>query len=153
MTITREQAADLRPGDVVEYRRADWPVGTYLRGPLYDAAPWGLAVGGEPIRYDSGGVSGYGEKVGTTLTVISRAPRPLYVNHDRTEPVPGDVARNPEGHVRVCQPVVSLGGQLRWWGFNLGEWGDPDKWTYCTRSIFSGDLTLLVDGETGQVVR
>jgi hypothetical protein len=29
------------------------------------------------------------EAVRREVTVISRAPRPLYVNHDRTEPVPG----------------------------------------------------------------
>ena len=77
-----------------------------------------------------------------TLTVVSRAPR-LYVNHERTEPVPGDVAR-----------VADDDGSESTWHFLDGvgkEWFDKRGYSYGLGEL-PDNLRLLVDGETGQVV-
>ena len=66
----------------------------------------------------------------------------LYVNHDRTEPVPGDVVRdadNPEWNGWLY--LRSDNG--RWLDSSRGEWFEKAMPTR---------LRLLVDGETGQVV-
>ena len=141
MTITREQIADLRPGDVVEFTDGRWLPGTVLRGPLWAQSNGALLVGdllvrhvnGNPGRWDNG-----------TFTVISRAP--LYVNHPRTEPVPGDVARD-EGSNHALAVFIFVpeeDGGPRWLD-TAGDWFSPAE--MCEKR-----LRLLVDGETGQVV-
>jgi hypothetical protein len=142
MTITRADVADLQPGDVVEVVHEAWPTGTVIRGPLTEHPISGaLMVAGDIYvrRFDGSepAAGGY-----MHLTVISRAPRPLYVNHPRTEPVAGDVARQesgcPSGHT---------------WHY-LGD-DRPHWWRFDdTRIPFDENarLSLLVDGETGQVV-
>lgn len=141
MTITREQIADLRPGDVVEFADGRWLPGTVLRGPLWAQVSGALLVGdllvrhvdGHPGRWDNG-----------TFKVISRAP--LYVNHRRTEPVPGDVARDEEGDgIRLIfrMPSVRRG---------VDAWYDQDGTERAYELAPGRRLRLLVDGETGQVV-
>ena len=149
MTITREQVQDLRPGDVVEIRLDDWDSGQAIRGPLTpsdtfpgvlevripggDGRYWGRSDNGHPVDPDH-----------RTLTVVSRAPRPLYVNHDRPEPVPGDVVRDEDSD------------DPRTWtrnakGFSY-EWLNSVSHDYEPREKLPARLRLLVDGETGQVV-
>lgn len=134
MTITREQIADLRPGDVVELAAPLWPDGTVIRGGLHGSAPNDLFVG--PVRIQ--------DYVGIgilSLTVVSRAPRPLYVNHPRTEPVPGDVVRDADDPSET---------QAWWFTTNVAPWKTGGGWT--TREYLPDRLRLLVDGEVGQVV-
>lgn len=144
--ITREQVADLRPGDVVEVAADHWPSGSVWRGPVYEALG-DLRVAGGLVRYDDGEPLRGAE---WTLTVVSRAPRPLYVNHDRTEPVPGDVVRDADSDLDVDRRVWLCDPAGDWWtgaedtvrmaGSPTFEIGFPER------------LWLLVDGETGQVV-
>lgn len=139
--ITREQVADLRVGDVVEYSSSDWPHPTFIRGPVY-LADGCLHVGGRLIRFADGDVTA-GDFDNGRLTVVSRPPRPLYVNHDRTEPAEGDIVRDCDGDS---------------WRFERDEW-----WCASADACDDDDpdglplghyrpLTLLWDGETGQVV-
>lgn len=154
MTITREQVADLREGDVVELRRDDWP-DTITRGPLR-TSDGSLEIADMIVRWADGSLPTW---VGRGhLTVISRAPRPLYVNHPRTQPVPGDVVRDADSEARaqiwVCgeEPpgdrfeYPEARSWLRW---NAGN----GRWTYFPQSDLPASLRLLVNGETGQVVR
>lgn len=142
--MTPEQITDLRPGDVVEYRRNYWPEGAYVRGPVEQDAP-------DRPMYVLRGTFGIAEADGSpyskfegTLTVVSRAPRPMYVNHPRTEPVAGDVVRDCDGDA---------------WHFDVDEW-----WCASSEACDEDDplglpieayrpLRLLWDGETGQVVQ
>jgi len=140
MTITREQVADLQPGDVVEVVHEDWPTGTVVRGPLWLMDGETLQVARIVVRHWDGR---HPYDTALTLTVVSRAPRPLYVNHPRTEPVPGDVVRDADGDA---------------WQFYRDEWwcASPDA---CDEDDPTGypieyyrPLTLLWDGQTKQVV-
>lgn len=146
--ITREQVADLRPGDVVEIA---WPNGAILHGPLYEEDDH-LDLGPLILRYSTGGVGH--SMPSCDLTVVSRAPR-LYVNHDRAEPVQGDVVRfidtrrPDDAYTNVYD---NRGDRHRPWLQLSGE-----RWTHdqvmprdCLRRHYR--LELLVDGETGQVV-
>lgn len=69
--------------------------------------------------------------------------RTLYLNHDRTKPVAGDVARAMDG--------------LDAWTYGQFGWDTPRAWSN-PRTGWLGSqlpverLVLLVDGETGQVV-
>ena len=156
--ITKEQVADLREGDVVELTSETWGEGTVLRGPLVRTERGGLRVG------NIGVITGNGFKIVLgngdipyadvrNLRVISRAPRPLYLNSDRTEPVPGD--------------VVSFKGRVS--GTTYGPYlytykeqlvtGETSRWINARNLIpstaplrYAGELTLLVDGTTGKVV-
>jgi len=134
--ITREQVADLQPGDVIEFRDDDWP-GTVISGPLVSTAI-GLCLGNFTIvRWANGEPN---ERSRATLTVVSRAPRPLYANHDRTEAIPGDVIRDEDGVI--------------WLRDSHGKWQSADSvaddeslwWTTGPRP------SLVIDGVTGQVV-
>jgi hypothetical protein len=137
--ITREQAADLREGDVVEATHEDWPAGTIVRGPLY--------LDGETLQVGRIIVRHWDARppfdTGLTLTVISRAPRPLYVNHPRTEPVHGDIVRDCDGDAWCFQ-------RDEWWCASEDARGDdhPDALPITSYR----PLTLLWDGETGRVV-
>lgn len=144
MSITREQVADLREGDVVEYRRDEWPEGAVVRAPLergsYDDTLYVLGghfgvVGAKGAPYDRR----------ATLTVVSRAPRSLYVNHSRTSPVPGDVVRDADSDdpLRLWITTSNEDGDT-WWVNHDADWCDAESLP--TR------LRLLVDGETGEVV-
>jgi hypothetical protein len=142
--ITREQVADLQPGDVVGYHDYYWPEGHTVTGALYARDEF-LCLAGQVIRFPHGEVTAGGRQ-GGTLTVVSRAPRPLYVNSDRTEPVPGDVVRDADSDDAMV------------WMFDAAAtdkeapWCPPVGDDYHDRSQMPARLRLLVDGETGQVV-
>jgi hypothetical protein len=147
MTITREQVADLRPGDVVEMR---FPSGASLRGPLTEVdfgagAGLGIVDVGWQVRLSDGTPAWALTDLGANLTVVSRAPRRLYVNHPRTKPVPGDVARDAgsEDHGRVWVYGSDTRKQFWRWSEYPSENAGP---------LSTVRLRLLVDGETGQVV-
>jgi hypothetical protein len=126
--ITREQVADLQPGDVVEVLRRDRiTIAEVGNGRAY---PW-LADGSDPAW--------------ESLTVVSRAPR-LYVNHPRTEPVPGDVVRDADDENSKRTWRNDNDGRFCWWGMGGGEA------TFNSRAELPDHLRLLVDGQTGEVV-
>jgi hypothetical protein len=81
--------------------------------------------------------------LGWDLTVVSRAPRPLYVNHPRTEPVAGDVRAS---STLTASDSSSASGARD--TPTSGSVQDGLERTYSVRRR----LRLLVDGETGQVV-
>ena len=155
--ITREQVVDLQPGDVVEVRQSRYPE-VVTTGPVreIDGEPGALALGVSTLRYADGLPP---SNANLRLTVVSRAPRPLYVNHPRTEPVPGDVVR-----VEFCT------GYEDDWCMNAyapDADGDMPPWLsiareeagcrYTADMVIStpggnGVMRLLVDGETGQTV-
>jgi hypothetical protein len=140
MTITD----NLQPGDVVELR---FPSGTTIRGPLVEEVTNRLGIADAGWDITSRGLTGPQPYwVGRAdLLVVSRAPRALYVNHDRTKPVPGDVVRDadsdsdPRTWVRNAE------------GFS-NEWMTTRAHFYVPRENLPDRLRLLVDGETGQVV-
>jgi hypothetical protein len=142
VTITRAQVADLRPGDVVEMR---FPSGASLRGPLTEVnfgAGLGLGIVdvGWSVRLSDGTPAWALTDLGATLTVVSRAPRRLYVNHPRTKPVMGDIVRDREGDP--------------WLRFQEHWSVAADDRTYSTDELREyAPLSLLWDGETGQVVQ
>lgn len=143
--ISKEQVADLRVGDVVEMTSDDWPAGSVVRGPL-TASDWGdlglyLLDGEIGVRNWQGGPY---DPTGT-LTVVSRAPRPLYVNHDRTKPVPGDVVRDADDEQGTTTWVKNS------YGFSY-EWLNNSVHVYVSREELPDRLRLLVDGETGRCV-
>lgn len=144
--ITREQVADLRPGDVVEI---GFDSGSVIRGPLmedrHEAGVLRVANVDWVVR-DQGGLLGGGlQRADASLAVVSRAPEPLYVNHDRSEPVPGDVAKaadgsEPSGHTWHYLGNEEHGGN--WWRFDD-----------IIKNVQPRSLRLLVDGTTGEVVQ
>jgi hypothetical protein len=138
VTITREQVADLQPGDVVALSCTAWAPGTVIRGPV-----WIGSLSKTPHIGPIDLAMAWGEHA--ALTVVSRASRPLYVNHPRTEPVPGDVAAIPDA-VEIVK-----GWRATW------AWSRDGQWigTVTGRPIageMPTSLRLLVDGETGMTV-
>jgi len=144
--ITREQVADLREGDIVEMSWACEGGQITIRGPLWGGRGEQLSVAGYWVRESDGApVQALGPRGSRTLTVISRAPQPLYVNHDRSEPVPGDVVRDADSD------------DANTWvrnrkGFSY-EWLNNRTHDYVPREKLPDRLRLLVDGTTGEVVR
>lgn len=145
MTVTREQVADLQPGDVVEMSGGSLH-DAVVRGPVYQRNGWLLLGPDQVVRTPEGDPTG---DRGRTLAVISRAPRPLYVNHDRTEPVPGDVVRDadaPSSATTYDRCVDGVG--IHAWRTTGGvTWLVGDR-----LANLPARLRLLVDGATGQVV-
>lgn len=139
MTITRE---NVQPGDIVEAWRASWTVGQKVVGPVV-AQGNALVVG----DFIVGWLDGAELDTDKTVTVVSRAPRPLYVNHPRTEPVAGDIARDEDGDLWTLVDKSAY-GQLRAWHWST----EARKWMHNNPERVAG-ATLLVDGETGEVVR
>lgn len=149
MSITREHVADLQPGDVVELRHRLFPEIT-LRGPVSasGAREYDLALPPVWIRERSGDPA-EDTSMWAELTVVSRAPRPLYVNHPRTKPAPGDVVRSADDDDDVVYVCASPRSECAW----LLPVGDRDALLYMSRSVLPTRLRLLVDGDTGQVVQ
>lgn len=149
MTITRERIADLCPGDVVELRDDRWPEGTVTRGPLRKT-DHGLCVAALMVvdslgdLFDAGGHR--------SLTVVSRVPRPLYVNHSRTEPVPGDVVRDADRPTTNVWVYHGLPDEDAPWDPPL-PWAVPGSGLRRDRAALPARLRLLVDGETGEAVQ
>jgi hypothetical protein len=140
MAITREQVADLRPGDVVELRDERWP-GVVTRGPVREGERGYLWLADVVVK-DKDPSRQFAPHT-ATLTVVSRVPRPLYVNHDRTEVAKGDVVRDADEDDRFTW--FNDGSSDNAWCSlqDMAVWGRGDMPTR---------LHLLVDGETGQVV-
>jgi hypothetical protein len=138
VTITREQVADLCSGDVVEYSGHPDLKGAKVVGPLHES-DGSLFIADYVVRNSDGSTARYRNEE-LTLAVVSRALRPLYVNHDRTEGVPGDVVRDEDGVV--------------WLRDRYGKWVSVDSETDDDHLLnwTTGTLTLLVDGETGETV-
>jgi hypothetical protein len=140
--ITKEQVADLRKGDVVELYS-----GVYtIRGPLRAHCDGSLWLHFWLIREEDGEPY-LGHIKRRTLTVISRAPRSLYVNHPRAIPAVGDVVRDAEND-----------DDARTWCYDGDDGGvcwqrlDDGAGVFDSRSALPARLRLLVDGETGMVV-
>lgn len=136
--VSVEQVQDLREGDVVTIRNVNWPEGATVTGPLYSQDYSNdLFIAGHPIKTQAA--------CGTPaeFILIARTPRPVYVNHPRTESAPRDVVRDAddEGNRNTWFRTHDHGWRSMWTPINrLGRDQLPDR------------LRLLVDGETGQVV-
>lgn len=133
MTIELEQMESLRAGDVVELRDDRWPDVT-ITGPLSDDGI-NLILGPVVVRYDSVPR----RDLHRTVTVITPAPKPLYVNHPRTDPVQGDVARG----VNMLGPI---------WFRQAGAWVSDDGKKAGAGNLLPDELILLVDADTGMPV-
>ena len=108
----------------------------------------GLRVGPNMVRGSEGDPGPWMTEDNQTLTIISRAPRSLYVNHSRTEPVAGDVVRDADSDDPTVWIHADPAGATQWarGGSYEGDW-------WFDRSELPERLRLLVDGETGQVVQ
>jgi hypothetical protein len=135
MSVTREQVADLCNQDVVRLTNRQIP-GLAIEGKLYEVHGVLGLCSWMPVRRTDGEPAQ--NWAGWDLTVISRAPRILYVNHPRREPIPGDVAVAGDGTGSVALRTVD-------------GWVWPNRLRLRAR-IGDHGLHLLVDGETGQVV-
>lgn len=137
--MSAQDAQDLRAGDVVVVAHSGWPEGSFIRGELYEqeCGP-GLYCCGFQVANSDG--TTFLPDVWAEVTVVSRAPRPLYVNHPRTEPVNGDTVADEDN-----------GGADWTWHRVHDEWLRADGASF-VRSELPARLRLLVDGETGRVV-
>jgi hypothetical protein len=145
--ITREQVAELQPGDIIEV--FDTRNGVSVRGKVYNySGPiWIGNPGHTQLTVASGELVGWAREDVASLKVITRAPRKVYVNSDRTEVRQHDVIRDGEGVIRHQGPVSDV-TDAAWWSWEV----DPGfRWTWT--STPPQPLTLLVDGETGEVVK
>jgi hypothetical protein len=137
MPITPEHVADLMPGDVVRLAGHTSAHGATIEGPLYLDETGRLCVGpGLVVRQADGAPN---SNANLSLAIVSKAERPMYVNHPRVEPVKGDVFRSAEIQntnlwMFAGKTVVSKDGDI----FRRGE--------------LPADLHLLIDGETNEVV-
>lgn len=140
MTITTEQVADLRPGDVVEHRDTRHP-DVVTRGPLCALTHGkGLRLGRDIlIRYPDGSPAIDSHK---ELMLIERKPRPLYVNHDRMEPRIGDVVRSADDETDARVWGCLDDDDMPWKLIGLSR-------GWLTREELPKRLRLLVDGSTG----
>lgn len=125
-----EYLKDAHVGDVVRYHHRAWPRETYVEGPIHGN---GLPMVGGSF------LSSWAEHI-DRFEVISRAPRPLYNNHPRSRPRPGDV-------------VIEDG--TAWLHDTWGKWHScHSDWTHDNFIRNNrGKLTLVIDGETGEVVK
>lgn len=140
MTITSEQIADLQPGDIVRYTGHPQANGATVEGPVYAHTDGSLRVGPGLIIKTTGGLPVADTNI--WLAYVSRAQRPLYVNHSRTEPVSNDVARmDNEGSKKVWF-YSSVVGNPGWYDASGARFDRPNGIS----------LRLLVDGTTGQIV-
>lgn len=131
MTVTREDVADLRAGDIVTVKYSEWD--EPVTGKLSVQEGW-LMIAGQVVRISSGLPSGYLE----SLVVVERAPVPLYANHDRTEPVDRDA-------------VIDCNGDA--WQRRGRCWFSASFNGKYLSELNNAPLTLVFDGETRQVVR
>jgi hypothetical protein len=129
-----EYLKDGYAGDVVRIHHDAWPKEVYIEGPVYLSTCGELGLGGGIIleRWAS-----HIDK----FAVISRAPRPLYNNHPRSKPHPGDVVTDGDGDV--------------WLRDNWGSWHSASSnWSgEGFNRNNGGKLTLVFDGEKREVVK
>ena len=143
MTITREQIADLRKGDVVTLTSTDWPERTAVTGALKEPAGGRLVLDlpdniGMYVVRDVNGNPLFGDR--RSLTVVEKVPRPFYANSDQLEPEPGDIAQSPNGEIYWAAPN-STGTFLVWW-----RWSRDRKQVVYIDTLFftrNGPLTLI----------
>lgn len=135
-------APDYRVGDVLRAEHSAWPEGSFIEGAVYDfAGSDSLYVCGWQVRAFA--------RDYWTITVVSRAKRPFYVNVDR-DPVAGDIFRSDDPADDDDNVTYSPSG----------GWGNTDNdrfWENLGGATFiRADLPprrrLLIDGTTGKVV-
>jgi hypothetical protein len=148
MSLRPLDVPELYEGDVVRVRKVNWPEWVSVTGPVYyprglpDRQPY---VGGCPIRTMA---------VCGTLAefeLIEKALRPMYVNHPRTEPMPGDVVRDADddASTRVWIYGPHGGADARPW---MGSLNGYVEFISIDSDRFPKRALLLVDGETGMAV-
>lgn len=135
----------IRAGDVLKATHARWPEGTYVQGPAY--------VFGNDLRL-AGYAVNFMDRPYWTVEVISRAPRPFYVNSDR-DPVEGDIVNYQSG-TGIIGPFMHAGSEA-WAGARPGgrmtPWrGFPGGHADTGPLYNAGRVVLLVDGLTGKAV-
>lgn len=126
--------SELRAGDTAEMRFDAFPefVATGKirpddQGCCLLLGPWPIVTEGKStLRSDQ------------RLTVTKMAPRPVYVNHSREEPVDGDIVRDAVSDSRTTY-IWSSGG---WWAAARGS--------FIPVADGPGKMFLLVDGDTGR---
>lgn len=130
--------SELRAGDEVELTFDLFP-GFVARGPVSSDED------GCCLRLGPLVITSEGRKVlpdDQHLKIVKLAPRPVYVNSEREEPVDGDVVRNAGDSSRVSW--VRSGD--KWWVAIGGVMVDSDP------AVIPKRLQLLVDGDTGRTV-
>jgi hypothetical protein len=83
MTVDRELFDSLREGDVVRFRKKNWPRRSFAEGPIR------RANGGDAVFCCEGQL--FFDRL-DFLQIIEHARGPFYKNVDYPEPLPGDVA-------------------------------------------------------------
>lgn len=131
MTIPAGQLEGLHPGDLIELVITTDGDPITLRGTYPAITDWAATVtGDDPV----------------TVTVLSRAARPLYVNHTRATHVPGDVVRDDDMPDRA-ETWTYLGNTPEGCWLTVTAAGER---YYTHPAAMPARLRLLVDGETGQ---
>lgn len=127
---------ELRAGDEVVIALGGHQ-GVTISGPLrMDSSGCCLAVG--PMTVVTAGKSVLSQD--DRLTVTKLAPRPLYINHDRTEPVDGDVVRDADS-----------GSRQTW--VRASSWATIQYGDFQPSGVLPKRLVLLVDGDTGRAMK
>jgi hypothetical protein len=137
--ITPHQVTELQPGDIVELTDPDWH-GATLTGPLWQGPDGHLSLGTHCVRDTTGHPY---KPTNRTLTFISHAPEPCYVNHHRHRPAIGDAVR-----------AADNDDDPYWWLFSPTPDSNQQPWLYTdgrrnSRDELPHDLRLLIDGFTG----
>jgi hypothetical protein len=122
---------ELRVGDEAELTLDQYPEfvakGTLRmdgQGCCLSLGPWPIVTNGDSVM-----------RPDMHLKVTKLAPRPIYANHDREEPVDGDVVRD----AATTRRTTWLRAEGRWYNTATAR---PD-------SELPKSLILLVDGDTG----
>lgn len=152
MTMTKDDVADLREGDIIEITYTQHP-GVILRGPVRNLRPASnsLAVGSSIVRFSDGET---GPQI-DTVRVIERAARPVYKNSDRTEYKIGDIVTYDDYYFGRIGPFRYT-GEVEWAGSQ--EAGGYTAWVGSRGRAnrapvdHADELILLVDGETIEAV-
>ncbi len=141
--MTEPRQTKLRGGDEVQLKLPDWPNVT-ISGPVQaDDQGCCLAIG--PFTLVSNGDSALPE--GAQLTITKLAPRPFYANHERQEPVQGDVARDADTPERRTYLFDGACWHSSDGARNLVRL--KDDVSPMGRIHLPANLLLLVDGDTG----
>lgn len=127
--ITTADVADLQAGDVITVTGLN----STATGPLLEKDGC-LYIAGYLLVRDA---SGRPFPAIDTLTVVSRAPRPVYVNCDRN-PIAGDVAR-----------TAGSSDDSRTWAFDGEGWNLVGTGS-TPGSDTPGRYRLLIDGDSGR---
>jgi hypothetical protein len=125
-----KQIDGFREGDIVE---------ATLRGTIHLRPNGYVDLDERVLRYKKGDLAGWTKDF--VLTVIARGPKPIYVNHPRTTPLTGDIARDADDDESTD---IWLRDRVSWWNPRLGTARDT--------SAMPEHLRLLIDGGTGQIV-